>query len=86
MNNLFQVGDQVVLNDVPLEHGDEHRLLKPGTRGVVSVVGSLQSKGWDYKIKWAVPDDAGLSLGWWVYEKNLDFADPLPSIDIETLL
>lgn len=86
MTNLFQVGDQVVLNDVPLEPGDEHRLLKPGTRGAVSVVGRLQSKGWDYKIKWEVPDDAGLSAGWWVYEKNLNFAYSLPSIDIETLL
>lgn len=86
MNNLFQVGDQVVLNDVPLEPDDKHRLLKPGTRGVVSRVGSLLSKGWDYKIKWAVPDNVDLSSGWWVYEKNLDFADPIPSIDIETLL
>lgn len=86
MNNLFQVGDQVVLNDVPLEPGDKHRLLKPGTCGVVSRVGYPQSAGWNYKIKWAVPDDVGLSSGWWVHEKNLDFADPIPSIDIETLL
>jgi hypothetical protein len=32
MNNLFQVGDQVVLNDVPLEPGDNHKLLKPDTQ------------------------------------------------------
>lgn len=86
MSNLFQVGDQVVLNDAPLEPGDKHPLLKPGTCGAVSRVGRLQSKGWEYKIKWAVPDSSALSGGWWVYEKNIDFADPIPSIAIETLL
>lgn len=86
MNNLFQVGDQVVLNDVPLEPGDNHQLLKPGTRGVVSVVGRLTRKGWDYKIKWAVHDNADLSSGWWVYEKNIDFAIPPISVDVEELL
>ena len=86
MNNLFQVGDQVVLNDVPLEPGDNHKLLKPGTRGVVSVVGRLTSKGWGYKIKWAVPDNVCLSSGWWVYEKNVDFAILPISVDAEELL
>ena len=86
MTNLFQVGDRVVLNDAPLEPGDGHPLLKPGTRGVVSRVGRLLSRGWAYKIKWAVPDSPGLSSGWWVSEKNIDFASPPISVAVEELL